>query len=459
MSKSPSKINPLLDRIQNSILDTTLHRVARNTGWLLTAEVVATLFSAIQFPLVARILGVEGYGIVVLIIGWVGLMTGLLGIQTRKTIVKYFSLFVANESKSKALATVKLGIGLNIILAPITCTLLFIAAPKLSIWMLDNPDGTLWFRLIILRDFFAATGGTTTSVLRVLDRFKWLSLFNTISSIATFALISIVLFSGWHVNGYLAILVLVSAGQAIILYIKCHRELYSQYNTNWWRAELHSLQDYNNEIKQMLLTLKLDSLRKIATDKADVVILGLFVDIHNVGLYKMAKQLSGYLSRLSNPIYAALYPEIVRLYHESGFQHLSHFIRQLTLWLVAGFGTSAIVITLLAKPFVPVVFGPEYAGALPILYIMMLMHVWLGLIWAPGLLLALGKARQLTAINLVSALILVILSFLLSPIWGATGATIALVANYWAWTTLILFYVSRIPDLRLWPRRAPSGIN
>ena len=71
MSKSPSKINPLLDRIQNSILDTTLHRVARNTGWLLTAEVVATLFSAIQFPLVARILGVEGYGIVVLIIGWV----------------------------------------------------------------------------------------------------------------------------------------------------------------------------------------------------------------------------------------------------------------------------------------------------------------------------------------------------------------------------------------------------
>ena len=459
MSKIPSKLNPLLARIRNAVLDTTLHRLARNTGWLLAAEVVATILSAIQFPLVARILGVEGYGIVVLIIGWVGLMTGLLGIQTRKTIVQYFSLFVSNKSDSKALAMVKLGIGLNILLAAITCTLLFIAAPKLSVWMLDNTDGTVWFRLVILRDFFAATGGTTTSVLRVLDRFKWLSLFNTISSIAMFALISMVLISGWHLNGYLAALVLVSAGQAIVLYMKCQRELRTQYHANWWKAELRTLQDHSHEIKQMLMSLKLDSLRKIATDKADVVILGLFTDIHNVGLYKMAKQVAGYLSRLSNPIYTAVYPEIVRLYHESGFQRLSRFISQLTLWLVVGFGTSALLITLLARALVPVVFGTEYAGALPLLYVMMLMHVWLGLIWAPGLLLALGKARQLTLINLVSALILVLLSFLLTPIWGATGATLALVANYWAWTTLILLYVSRIPDLRLWPRRTPSGLN
>jgi O-antigen/teichoic acid export membrane protein len=105
------------------------------------------------------------------------------------------------------------------------------------------------------------------------------------------------------------------------------------------------------------------------------------------------------------------------------------------------------------------VFGAEYTPALPLFYIMMLIHVWLGLIWAPGLLLTLGKTRQLTAINLASALILVSLLFVLAPTWGATGATIALVANYWAWTALVLWYLGRLPDIRLWARRTQSALN
>ena len=209
----------------------------------------------------------------------------------------------------------------------------------------------------------------------------------------------------------------------------------------------------------MLLSLKLDGLRKIATDKADVVILGLFADIHTVGLYKMAKQLASYLSRLSNPIYTALYPEIAHLYHEAGFDRLPRFISQLTRWLVAGVGTLALLMTLLARPLVPIVFGAEYTPALYLFYVMMLMHVWLGLIWAPGLLLTLGKARQLTTINLSSAMILLTLLFVLAPTWGAIGSAIALVANYWAWTALTLWYLGRLPDLGLWPRRAQSALK
>ncbi len=440
-------------------MDTALHHVARNTGWLLAAEVVAIMVSAIQFPLVARILGVEGYGMAVLVMGWIGLMTALLGVQTRKTLVKYLSLFLSDESEPQVLAMVKLGIGLNLLLSTLTFMLLFMAAPRLSIWLLDTPDGTLFFRLVILRDFFAATGGTTSAVLRVLDRFKWLSIFNALSSIATFVLVSTVLIAGWQVDGYLAAMMLVSAGQAITLYLACQRELHTRYCTNWWQADLHALHKHRHEITVMLVSLKLDGLRKIATDKADVVILGLFADIHSVGLYKMAKQLAGYLSRLSNPIYKALYPEIARLYHESGFERLPRFIGQLTRWLVAGVGASSMLITLLAGPLVSVVFGAEYTAALPLFYVMMLMHVWLGLIWAPGLLLTLGKARQLTAINLTSALILLSLLFILAPTWGATGATIALVANYWVWTVLVIWYISRIPGLVHWPRRAQSALN
>ena len=440
-------------------MDISVHRVARNTGWLLAAEVLSILVSTIQFPLVARILGVEGYGMAVLVMGWIGLVTALLGVQTRKMLVKYLSLFLSDESETQALAMVKLGLGVNLLLSIVTFVLLFIAAPRLSVWLLDTTEGTLMLRLVILRDFFAATGGTTTAVLRVFDRFKWLSIFNALSSIATFMLVSTVLIAGWKVDGYLAAMMLVSAGQSITLYLMCQQELRTRYRTNWWKADLHSLHEHRSDITVMLVSLKLDGLRKIATDKADVVILGVFADVHSVGLYKMAKQLAGYLSRLSNPIYTALYPEIARLYHESGLERLPRFIGQLTRWLVAGVGGSSILITLLAGPLVSIVFGAEYTAALPLFYVMMLMHVWMGLIWAPGLLLTLGKARQLTTINLASTLILLLLLFILSPTQGATGATLALVASYWAWTALVLWYIGRLPGLSYWPRKAQTALH
>ena len=105
---------------------------------------------------------------------------------------------------------------------------------------------------------------------------------------------------------------------------------------------------------------------------------------------------------------------------------------------------------------VPLAFGKEYIAALPIFYIVMLMHIWLTLIWAPGLMLTLGKARQLMSINLISAVVMIVSLFVLAPVWGTTGAAIALVTNYWVWSALILWYISRIPDIRLWPGRTQS---
>jgi O-antigen/teichoic acid export membrane protein len=202
--------------------------------------------------------------------------------------------------------------------------------------------------------------------------------------------------------------------------------------------------------------MKLDGLRKVATEKADVVILGLFVNINSIGLYKMGKQLATYVSRLSNPIYSAIYPELANLYHERGSEYIPKFVGSITRWMIIAMAISITLFLSISGTLVPLVFGKEYIAALPIFYIIMLTHIWLALIWAPGLMLTLGKARQLMSINLISAVVTIGLLFILTPIWGTTGAAIALVTNYWVWSALILWYISRIPDIRLWPGRTQS---
>ncbi len=205
--------------------------------------------------------------------------------------------------------------------------------------------------------------------------------------------------------------------------------------------------------------MKLDGFRKIATDKADVVILGLFVNMQSIGLYKMGKQLATYVSRLSNPIYSAIYPELANLYHERGNEYIPKFVGSITRWMVLAMFISITLLISISGTLVPLIFGQEYIPALPIFYVIMFMHIWLVLIWAPGLMLTLGKARQLMSINLTSAAVMIVSLFVLTPTWGTTGAAIALVTNYWVWSGLILWYISRIPDIRLWPGRTQSKHN
>ena len=201
MKKDVSDKRQMFSQIRNSVIDTALQRLARNSGWLLAAEAVAAIVSVLQFPLVARLLGAEGYGKATLIVGWVGLLGSVLGIQTRKTIVKYLSLYLSNDQNFKALAIVKLGLILNISLATASCAIMYIIAPTLSLWILDSTDGAILFRIIILRDYFAATTGTTTSVLKVLDRFRWISVVNALTSISTFLLVAAVLLNNLEVIG------------------------------------------------------------------------------------------------------------------------------------------------------------------------------------------------------------------------------------------------------------------
>ena len=459
MKKDASDKRLVFSQIKNSVIDTALQRLARNSGWLLAAEAVAAIVSVIQFPLVARLLGAEGYGKATLIVGWVSLVGSLLGIQTRKTIVKYLSLYLSNEQKLEALAIVKLGLLLNVSMATVTCAVMYIIAPTLSLWILDSTDGTLLFRIIILRDFFAATTGTTTSVLRVLNRFRWLSIVNVLSSILTFVLVAIALLNKFEVIGYLTAISAVSITQSIILLLYSNNKLQARCGASCWTAKLGVLQQHYDEIRTMLINMKLDSFRKIATDKADVVILGLFVNMQSIGLYKMGKQLATYVSRLSNPIYSAIYPELANLYHERGHEYIPKFVGSITRWMVLAMFISITLLISISGTLVPLIFGQEYIPALPIFYVIMFMHVWLVLIWAPGLMLTLGKARQLMSINLTSAAVMIVSLFVLTPNWGTTGAAIALVTNYWVWSGLILWYISRMPDFSLWPGRTQSKHN
>ena len=101
----------------------------------------------------------------------------------------------------------------------------------------------------------------------------------------------------------------------------------------------------------------------------------------------------------------------------------------------------SIGMTLLAKPLVSVLYGAEYSAtagilAIAVWYITFGHYGSVRNIW----ILAEGKQRYLTAINVFGAAANVMLNLLLIPAWGAIGAAIASVATQF-FTNVILGYI------------------
>ena len=101
--------------------------------------------------------------------------------------------------------------------------------------------------------------------------------------------------------------------------------------------------------------------------------------------------------------------------------------------------------TLLARPIVYVLFGTEYAKTAGILavavwYITFGYYGSVRNIW----ILAEGKQKYLTGINVAGALSNVVLNFVLIPIWGGVGAALASVITQFFTNVVIGFLLKPI---------------
>ena len=434
-----------------------MQRLARNTGWLLAAEVVATIVSVFQFPLVARLLGVERFGVLHLVMSTVGLITALLTVRVWETIIRFLTEFEAQDEAERALAIVKLAYGLDIVLGVLVFAFVAVIAPLLGALVVQTSDATDLIRLEGLRHLLLVTSGASTAILRVFDRFRWLSAFNAFSAIGIFALVASSLFLGWDVFGYILAFILIAAAQSIILYRIATRILRVRFGGNWWSADLTNLHDLRRPIAVMLFSINVDAIRKVATANADTVILGLFTGPYSVGIYRLAKQLAGYATRLSNPLYTALYPEIVRLYNEQGIERMRAFVGQLRRVLVIGVVALIGGALVLGRPIILGVFGYEYEPAIPVFNIIIFMNVWIVFIWAPGVLIATGKVRQLTMINTISSLLSIVLIIVFTFNFGLLGAASAIVIGTFLGSSMIAVYLIRLRNTE-W-RTSDSHIN
>jgi hypothetical protein len=154
--------------------DRLLWGIIKNSGYLFSSNSAAVVLTAVQGILAARLLGVEGYGVLAAtIIPFVSNINRLLSFRMSELVVKYVGQYLVEGRKDRAAAVVKGAALVEAGTAVLAFGVLIAASPHAANLLAKDPGAAPFFTLygiIILTNAFYETSVGVLQVSRLFNR-------------------------------------------------------------------------------------------------------------------------------------------------------------------------------------------------------------------------------------------------------------------------------------------------
>jgi O-antigen/teichoic acid export membrane protein len=172
--------------------------------------------------------------------------------------------------------------------------------------------------------------------------------------------------------------------------------------------------------------------------RTDVLVLGLFRDDAEVGIYRVAVQLALPVIFALQAVNAIQAPHIAHLYATGDMKRLQKLITRSSQAILAIAAPTVVVLLVFGKPLIALLFGAEYVAAyvpLTILATGQLVNAGMGSV--ASLLNMTGHERDTTRIIMMAATLNLTLNFVLTPLLGIVGAAMATAATLVTWNVVM----------------------
>lgn len=414
--------------------------LARNAAGSLTLKLVYAALSFVIGVTLARLLGAEGYGIYTYVFALVSLLSipaefGLPNLVVRET--------------AKALARQEWGAIQGVwrwagkIVAVLTATLVLGAGVVVVIW----GDRFSREQLVILSWGLAlvplvALGDLRGAALRGLNR------------VIQGQLPEQALLPGFYFLFILGTAFFLSAGNltpamAMSLQVLAAALAFAIGAWLLWRAtplEVRRAKPVYEGRRWLASTLPLAFLggMQLINNRTSILILGLFVNSAQVGIYRTAEQMSSLVSLGIQAINVVVAPQIARLYAVGDKTRLQRLATASTRMVLSLTMPVVVIFLLFGKPLLKLVFGAEFVPAYGPLSILALGQLINSAAGPVGMLLIMtGHERETARGRAVSAVVNVTLNLLLIPPFGIAGAAVATAVSLITWNALLWLAVRR----------------
>jgi O-antigen/teichoic acid export membrane protein len=400
--------------------DPALVRILKNSGWLLSAKGMSLPMQVVQSVLVARLLGVSGFGTFGVIVAYVEMARRLTSFRMNDVVVKFVTDAIVARDKPRAAATMKAALGAEVCTSLVSFLLVWVTVPFVAKAFLGNEAANAFIAIYGASILIDCMLEPATGLLQVFNRFRVQAIADVLGKVVSLVAVAIV-FLG-H-GGMLAVIIAYLIGNSLstgLVLVFAAREAAEQLGRGWWRTPIAVLRGRGRELTGFALSTNLGGTLSLIVKDSELLWLGYFTTPAAAGLYKLAKSWITMVVIPAAPLVKSFYPAIARTIAGRELTATKRLLRKGTalaaLWIVP-VGACFLAVS---PWMVPRLYGPDYRPAITVFAILLLgMGISDIVFWVRPLLLSLGRADFALWITALHTVLKVVLVVSLVPAGGA----------------------------------------
>jgi O-antigen/teichoic acid export membrane protein len=345
--------------------DQHFRSLLKNTSYLAISKGVAAVAAVATLAMTGRALGLETFGILILIASYAQAANGLTKFQSWQTVIRYGGPALVRNDANTFKKAAGFALGLDLTSGFVGMALAMLLLPALGAWFGLTGDALVYGFLYCL--LIPTMGASSPSgMLRALDRFDLISWQGTVTPIARAMLATIGYIQGWGLAGFVLLWAATDLLGDLFLWFLAWREMGRRGFRERVRPTLRptGLAGAWPFAVQVNLT---SSLMAAWSPVARLFVGGLLGPA-SAAVYRVAASLADSAQKPADLLAKAYYPEVVRM--DLSTKHPWKFMLRGTA-MAAAFGLAAIAILVIGgKPLIGALFGTEFLPVYPVLLVM-----------------------------------------------------------------------------------------
>ena len=442
-------LNENRQRVLSWFQDDVFRRLFVNAGKLLSANVVAAVLGFATTILTARALGPENYGVLALVLVYQLTIGKLVTFNAWQAIIKFGSEALQAGDRAALRQLIKFGFSLDIgsaVLGTILAVALSGPVIKLLGWDVSVCPLIMLYSILIL----FSLSGTPIGILRLFDRFDLLSYTAVLSASLRLAGVLWCLLSDQDLFGFVLVYLLTGIAGQLYQTVAAISVMRHEGVGSILREPLSGIRSRFEGIWDYVWTTNLNATVRMLSREVDQLIIAGLTTPSALGLFRVAKQFSLVLPRVTDPLYQAIYPELAHLWARGRKRACLSLIKRTTL-IVGAMGILGwIVFAVSGRWLIAATVGRPYLQAYPValVYLLALVIAVFAFSLQPSM-LAMGLPRNSFKAHLSATVLYLILLVPAVQYMGITGAALASIVYYVVWSGLMVSY--------LWPNFRSEG--
>lgn len=402
-------------------------RFVKNVSWLFIAHSVPSAVNFLEVMVLARVLGLETFGLLTIVIAYVGIVNLFLDFWVWEFAVKYVGEFLQRKQMGHVLSTIKLSYIVDILTGLVAFFVSIALASLANDIFIKSPDGLDLVLIFSFSLMFSTANTTSEALFRVFDRFRTITFVKSFESTLKLVFVLTALYLGYGIKGVLFAYVVVSFLGFVLRQILVNRMLRESGLDCWFSSKLSLLSNKLKEMSWFLLNTSFNSTLRIASEgRMAVLVLGYFFSGDQAGLYRVARSVIKITNRIADPINETIFPRLISMSTASLYSRFVEIVKYATNNLLKLVIPVSIVILLFAEYFIGLVFGDQYIAASNTMRILMVAALLTAsTFWIYPSLLAVGKPELVTVVNIFKTLAYSFLLLGLVPRYSYLGAGIS----------------------------------